>query len=112
MTLQIFKVQLKQQLLIAETGKTYLSYFARANYKLADKYLFSASGRMDGSSRFGEDNRYGFFPAASAGWLISEENFMDNIEYTLSYLKLRASYGLTGNSGIPNFAHLALYECC
>ncbi len=92
-----------------EHGKTYLSYFARANYKLASKYLFSVSGRVDGSSRFGVDNRYGFFPAASAGWLISDEDFMANIENTVSFLKLRASYGLTGNSGIPNYAHMALY---
>lgn len=93
-----------------ETGKTYLSYFARANYKLADKYLLSASGRADASSRFGINNRWGFFPAVSGGWLISEEDFMTDIENTLSYLKLRASYGLTGNSGIPNFAHLALWS--
>lgn len=93
-----------------ESGNTYLSYFARANYKLADKYLFSVSGRVDASSRFGIDNRYGFFPAASAGWLISDEDFMANIENTVSFLKLRASYGLTGNSGIPNYAHMALYS--
>jgi TonB-linked SusC/RagA family outer membrane protein len=93
-----------------EDGTSYLSYFGRLNYKLAGKYLFSASGRVDGSSRFGTDNRYGFFPAASAGWLISEEDFMDNIENTVSYLKVRASYGVTGNSGIPDYAHLALYE--
>lgn len=93
-----------------ERGRTYLSYFARANYKFAGKYLFSASGRVDGSSRFGVDNRYGFFPAVSAGWLISEEDFMANIENTVSYLKLRASYGITGNSGIPDYAHLALYS--
>lgn len=93
-----------------ETGTTYLSYFARANYKLMGKYLFSASGRLDGSSRFGIDNRYGFFPAGSAGWIISEEDFMSGIENTLSYLKLRTSYGITGNSGIPNYAHLALFS--
>lgn len=91
-------------------GHSYLSYFSRASYKLSDKYLFTLSGRVDGSSRFGVDNRYGFFPAASAGWIISEENFMSGIKNILSYLKLRASYGLTGNSGIPDYAHLALYS--
>lgn len=92
-----------------DNGYSYLSYFARANYKLKEKYLFAVSGRVDGSSRFGIDNRYGFFPAVSAGWIISEEEFMSGIKNTLSYLKLRASYGITGNSGIPDYAHLALY---
>ncbi|MFZ0281680.1 MAG: SusC/RagA family TonB-linked outer membrane protein, partial [Bacteroidales bacterium] len=92
-----------------DEGHSYLSYFARANYKLKEKYLLSLSGRVDGSSRFGVDNRYGFFPAMSAGWIISEEEFMSGIKNTLGYLKLRASYGITGNSGIPDYAHLALY---
>ena len=55
------------------------------------------------------DNRYGFFPAASAGWIITQEDFMAGIKNVLSYLKVRASYGITGNSGIPDYAHLALY---
>jgi len=93
-----------------DEGRSYLSYFGRANYKLMGKYLFSVSGRVDGSSRFGVDNRFGFFPAGAAGWLISEEDFMSGIENTVSYLKLRASYGVTGNSGIPDYAHLALYS--
>jgi TonB-linked SusC/RagA family outer membrane protein len=92
-----------------EDAHSYLSYFARANYKLKEKYLFSLSGRVDGSSRFGVDNRYGFFPAVSAGWIISEEDFMSGIKNTLSYLKIRTSFGITGNSGIPDYAHLALY---
>jgi TonB-dependent starch-binding outer membrane protein SusC len=93
-----------------ETTTTYVSYFARANYKLRERYLISASGRVDGSSRFGIDNRFGFFPAVSAGWIISDEPFMDNLTGTMSFLKIRSSYGLTGNSGIPDFAHLALYS--
>ncbi|RPH31622.1 MAG: TonB-dependent receptor [Bacteroidales bacterium] len=93
-----------------ENGNNYLSYFARANYKLAEKYLFSLNGRVDGSSRFGVDNRFGFFPAVSAGWIISSEPFMEGIKKQLSFLKLRTSYGLTGNSGIPDYAHLALYQ--
>ncbi|MBS0010560.1 MAG: TonB-dependent receptor [Bacteroidales bacterium] len=93
-----------------EVGTSYLSYFARSNYMYDNRYLFTLSGRVDGSSRFGVENRYGFFPAGSAGWIVSEENFMDAIENTLSYLKIRTSYGLTGNSGIPDYAHLALYS--
>ncbi|MFZ2287048.1 MAG: TonB-dependent receptor [Bacteroidales bacterium] len=92
-----------------EEATTYLSYFARANYKINEKYFFTLSGRVDGSSRFGVDNRYGFFPAASAGWIITQEDFMQGIKDVLSYLKIRASYGITGNSGIPDYAHLALY---
>ncbi len=93
-----------------ETATTYLSYFARANYKMNDKYFFTLSGRVDGSSRFGVDNRFGFFPAGSAGWIVSQEDFMTGIKDVLSYLKVRASYGITGNSGIPDYAHLALYD--
>ncbi|MCU0365715.1 MAG: TonB-dependent receptor [Bacteroidales bacterium] len=92
-----------------EDASSFLSYFARANYKANEKYFFTISGRVDGSSRFGVDNRYGFFPAGSAGWIITQEDFMAGIKDVLSYLKLRASYGLTGNSGIPDYAHLALY---
>jgi TonB-linked SusC/RagA family outer membrane protein len=93
-----------------EEATTYLSYFARANYKITEKYFFTLSGRVDGSSRFGVDNRYGFFPAGSAGWIITQEEFMQGIRDVLSYLKVRASYGITGNSGIPDYAHLALYS--
>jgi len=91
------------------TESSILSYFARANYKLNDKYLLSLSGRVDGSSRFGKENKYGFFPAASAGWIISEESFLANSN-TISFLKLRASYGLTGNdAGFGDFAQLGLW---
>lgn len=85
-----------------------LSYFARANYKLKDRYLLSVSGRYDGSSRFGANNRYGFFPAVSAGWILSDEHFLKNVRW-LSFLKLKASYGLTGNSEIGNYASRGLY---
>jgi TonB-linked SusC/RagA family outer membrane protein len=86
-----------------------LSYFARVNYKLNDRYLLSLSGRIDGSSRFGKENRYGFFPAVSAGWVLSEEAFLSNSE-VVSFLKLRGSWGLTGNAdGFGNFSHLSLY---
>jgi TonB-linked SusC/RagA family outer membrane protein len=88
---------------------SFLSYFGRANYRFLNKYLLSVSGRVDGSSRFGENNRYGFFPAASVGWVISDESFMQDIP-SLSLLKLRASYGLTGNAEIGNFDSYGLYR--
>ena len=88
---------------------SFLSYFARANYRFENKYLLSVSGRVDGSSRFGANNRYGFFPAASVGWIITEESFLEGIP-TISLLKLRASYGLTGNAEIGNFDSYGLYR--
>lgn len=91
-----------------ETEYKYLSYFARTNYKFSDRYLLSGSARIDGSSRFGENSRYGFFPAVAAGWILSEEDFFSELE-TLSFLKLRASYGLTGNSNVGNFPSRGLY---
>jgi len=90
-----------------ETEYSFLSYFARANYKYANKYLLSLSGRVDGSSRFGTNSRYGFFPAASAGWILSEEQFLSDIS-TIEFMKLRVSYGLTGNAEIGNFPWQAL----
>lgn len=91
------------------TGYSFLSYFARANYKFNDRYLLAVSGRIDGSSRFGASNRYGFFPAASAGWVLTEEPFLKNVQF-LSMLKLRASYGLTGNAQINDYASRGLYS--
>lgn len=90
------------------TQYSFLSYFSRLNFDFKDKYLVTLSGRVDGSSRFGENNRYGFFPAASLGWVLSKEGFLSN-NSTISFLKLRTSYGLTGNAGIDNFGHLGLY---
>ncbi len=87
----------------------FLSFFARVNYKLHDKYLLGASLRADGSSRFGPNNRYGSFPAVSAGWIISEENFMKGVR-PLDFLKLRTSFGYTGNSEIGNFRYLGTYS--
>lgn len=87
---------------------SFLSYFSRINYKLDDKYLMTLSGRYDASSRFGENQRYGFFPAASIGWLVSEESFLQG-NNTLSLLKVRGSYGSTGNAEIGNYAHYGLY---
>ena len=86
----------------------FVSYFSRINIDYKAKYLFSVSGRIDGSSRFGINNRYGIFPAASAGWVLTGEDFLSD-NSLISFLKLRASYGLTGNAGIGNFQHLGLY---
>ncbi len=91
-----------------ETNFRFLSYFARANYKFKDRYLFSLSGRIDGSSRFGANEQYGAFPAASAGWIISNEPFMES--NILSFLKLRASWGIVGNAEIPNFPSRGLWD--
>lgn len=82
------------------------SYFARLNYIIDSKYLFTLTGRIDGSSRFSQDNRYAFFPSGAVGWRVSEENFMQNVP-VISNLKLRTSYGLTGNSEIPNYRTVA-----
>lgn len=93
----------------SETEFSFVSYFARANYKFNNKYLLALSGRFDGSSRFGKNERYGFFPAASAGWILSEENFLSKVKW-LNFLKLRLGYGLTGNSEIGNFPSRGLYS--
>ncbi len=90
------------------TQYSFLSYFSRVNMKVADKYLLSVSGRVDGSSRFGADNRYGFFPAASAGWILSSEGFLSESD-VLSFLKIRASIGRVGNAEIPEFQALGLW---
>ncbi|MET3503103.1 TonB-linked SusC/RagA family outer membrane protein [Mucilaginibacter rubeus] len=91
------------------TSYSLLSYFARANYKYDERYLLTLSGRIDGSSRFGTNHRYGFFPAGSVGWVLSQEGFMKN-QKLVSELKLRASYGLTGNSEIGNFPSRGLFS--
>ncbi|WP_326937619.1 SusC/RagA family TonB-linked outer membrane protein [Flavobacterium sp. PL11] len=93
----------------SRTKYNFLSYFSRATFSIMDRYLFKASLRYDGSSRFGASNRYGVFPAASVGWIVSEENFLKDNE-TLSLLKIRGSFGVTGNAGIGNFASLGLFN--
>jgi TonB-dependent starch-binding outer membrane protein SusC len=86
----------------------FLSYFARGNYKFNNRYLLSASARIDGSTRFGKDSRYGFFPSGSLGWILSEESFLKN-NSTVSFFKIRASYGRTGNAEIGDFPQLGLF---
>lgn len=82
-----------------------ISYFARVNYGYKGKYLVEASFRRDGSSRFGPDNKWGNFPSVSAAWRVSEENFLKSVP-AISELKLKASYGVTGNFNIGNFQYL------
>jgi TonB-linked SusC/RagA family outer membrane protein len=92
------------------TGYSLLSYFGKINYASFDKYLVSATLRYDGTSRVGSNNRFGFFPSFSAGWRLSEESFLrDNINL-FSNLKLRASWGRTGNQDISTTAIYTIYE--
>ncbi|UZR96129.1 SusC/RagA family TonB-linked outer membrane protein [Chondrinema litorale] len=85
-----------------------LSYFGKVNYSLLDKYLFSATIRRDGTSRLGENN-WGTFPAFSAGWLLSEEDFLSGSP-VVSSLKLRASWGQTGNQQVPSYSTQSSYQ--
>ncbi|RYZ20619.1 MAG: TonB-dependent receptor [Chitinophagaceae bacterium] len=85
-----------------------LSYFGNANYTYAGKYIVGVSARYDGSSRFGADNQYGFFPAVKVGWNVDREDFMKSADF-LSTLRLRLSYGTAGNNQIGNFAPKGLY---
>jgi TonB-dependent starch-binding outer membrane protein SusC len=90
----------------ASPHSSLLSYFARANWDVADKYLFTATGRVDGSSKFGEGNQYGIFPSAAVAWRASNEQFIKNLGW-FDDLKVRASYGRTGNQDIGNYQSLA-----
>ena len=85
-----------------------LSALARIQYSFKGKYMFSGALRVDGSSRFGKNNRWGTFPSVSAGWYVSEEDFMKRTSSWLSLLKLRASYGISGNFNIGNYEYYAL----
>lgn len=84
-----------------------LSYLGRVQYDYNGKYLLSGAIRADGSSRFGKANRWGYFPSVSAGWNVSQETFLKSVNW-LSDLKIRASYGLTGNFQIPNYGSVSL----
>ncbi len=85
-----------------------ISYFGRANYVFDGRYVVNASLRTDGSSRFGENEKYGVFPAASLAWLLSNEAFMADVDL-ISDLKLRGSWGQTGNEAIGDFQYLGLF---
>ncbi|WP_291287797.1 TonB-dependent receptor [Flavobacterium sp.] len=87
---------------------TFVSQFGRLNYAFDGKYLFKASIRRDGSSRFGKNERFGVFPALSAGWIVSQESFLKE-NPVLTYLKVKGSWGKLGNAEIGNFASRQLY---
>jgi TonB-linked SusC/RagA family outer membrane protein len=89
-----------------ESEWTLISYLARLNYNFSNKYYLTASIRADGSSRFGKDKKYGYFPSAAVAWRISDENFMKNVTF-INDMKIRTSYGETGNNNIGNYAHIA-----
>ena len=93
----------------ATSGYRLLSFFGKANYSYDDRYLLSLTMRYDGSSRFGKNNRFALFPSVSAGWRISQEKFMENTSSWLDDLKLRASWGQTGNQEIDNYARYTIY---
>src|SRR5690606_19750986 len=84
------------------TQYSLLSEIGRLNYNYKGKYLLQGSIRRDGSSRFGADRKYGWFPAVSVGWIVSDDHFMDRFT-VIDLLKLRASYGITGNNTFGNF---------
>ncbi|WP_207535183.1 SusC/RagA family TonB-linked outer membrane protein [Desertivirga arenae] len=84
-----------------------ISYLGRLNYNFKNKYFLSGVLRRDGSSRFGKNNRFGYFPSVSAGWLISDEDFMKGVP-AISNLKFKASYGVSGNNQIPNYGPVGL----
>jgi len=87
----------------SKTANTLLSYFGRFSYNYAGKYFLTGSFRRDGSSRFGPLNRYGNFPSVAAGWNLSDEDFYKDFLGERSTVKLRASWGLSGNNNIPNY---------
>ena len=90
------------------SGYSLVSFFGKANYNYADKYMASFTIRRDGSSRFGKNNRYATFPSVSAGWRINQENFLKKASW-IDDLKIRASWGQTGNQEIDNLARYTLY---
>lgn len=95
---------------VSISGYKIASYFGRLSYNYKGKYLFNSNFRADGSTRFGRDNRWGYFPSSSIGWRFSDETFMSFLKPYLSDGKLRLSYGVTGNQSTGNFASIALYS--
>jgi len=89
----------------AAQGGAVLSYFGRVNYDYKSRYMFSATMRADGSSKFATGNKWGYFPSVSAGWILSEEAFFENAKKLVDYTKFRASWGQVGNQAIPSFTY-------
>lgn len=88
---------------------TLLSYLARVNYRYDNRYYLTASIRADGSSRFGKNNRYGYFPSGSVAWRLSQESFLKEVDW-LTDMKIRASHGITGNNNIGDYASIGIME--
>ena len=93
-----------------ETGNAFTSYIGRINYDYKGRYLLSLSARSDASSRFAKNNQRGYFPSASVGYNLSEEDFFAPIKKVFNFFKLRASYGIVGNAGIGNHAYYTSYK--
>ncbi|HPF51319.1 MAG TPA: TonB-dependent receptor [Draconibacterium sp.] len=87
-----------------------MSFFGRWNYDYKNKYLLSATLRVDGSSKFARGNRWGYFPSASSAWVITEESFMEKTKSWLHFMKFRASYGTAGNNNIPSNQMVQIFE--
>ncbi|MBL0130985.1 MAG: TonB-dependent receptor [Chitinophagaceae bacterium] len=88
---------------------TFNSFFGRVNYSYKDRYALQLTARVDGSSKFGPNNKHGFFPAISGAWTMSEEDFIKDIKF-INFLKLRASYGIVGNANIPAGKYYGNYQ--
>jgi TonB-linked SusC/RagA family outer membrane protein len=93
----------------AKSKNQLVSYLGRINYIFNDRYYLTLSGRADGSSKFGKNNKWAFFPSAAIAWRVSQESFMQNIDF-LSNLKIRGSYGLTGNQEIQEYQSIDRYS--
>ena len=99
----------QQAVASTQNGSTLISFFGRLNYDFENKYIFTASLRREGSSKFGANNKWGNFPAVSAAWRISEEKFLKATVPWVDELKLRADFGVTGNQDFDNYRSLLLY---
>lgn len=103
------ETRIANRLFVVEDDKwSFLSFFARANYSIKDKYFIQGTARADGSARFGPNNRYGFFPVLSGAWVISEEEFLKS-NSVVSFMKLKAGFGITGNANFQNNQWIGTY---
>jgi len=102
----ISKAKTVEKYVSSKWGTNRISYLGRLNYNFADKYLLTASMRADGSDKFGPGNRYGYFPSAAFAWRANQENFLKDVEQ-ISNLKVRTSFGITGNERIPAYSYFA-----
>lgn len=100
----------KQSMESDVVGHSLASAFARIQYKYNNRYLITGTYRADGSSRFGKDSRWGYFPSAAVGYIITEEEFMKPLQPILSYMKLRASWGKTGSQNLGYYDFLSRYK--